>query len=234
MSEGYGGLPTCLVCPVVHGGGVRCWYVVPPQFYTTRSNHSHGSTLGNSLDANASGMDLDGILSGDTMEELAGIEHHPLVNQYPCRTPVWWARTGDVHKDPNLRGVSGRRIVLRIPKQFGRIEGKLASILRAPRELRRPLDGMNSMLWELADGSRTFGEICQVMNEMFRETIAPVMQRTAAAIQQMMNNNLMLVIEEPLLGRWFIGPGKTPEHQVLDELPEDHAYDWSLMENETP
>jgi hypothetical protein len=178
-------------------------------------------------------MDLDGILIGETMEELAGIENHPLVNQYPCRTPVWWARTGDVHKDPALRGVSGRRIVMRIPKQFGRIEGKIASLLRAPKEVRRPLDGMNSMLWELADGSRTFGEICQVMNEMFRESIAPVMQRTAAAVQQMMNNNLMLVLEEPLMGRWFIGPGRTPEHQVLDDLGDDHAYDWTPLADET-
>ncbi|MAF93157.1 hypothetical protein CMO85_00660, partial [Candidatus Woesearchaeota archaeon] len=88
------------------------------------------------------------------MEDLAGIESHPLVNQYPCRTPVWWARTGEVRKDPGWRGVTGRMIVLRIPKQFGRLEGKIASLLRAPREVRRPLDEMNSMLWELCDGSR--------------------------------------------------------------------------------
>ena len=116
------------------------------------------------------------------MESLAGIEDHPLSTQYPCRTPVWWARVGPVAKDPNLPGVSGRRVVLRIPKQFGRIEGWFANLLRAPREIRRPLDQMNSLLWELSDGSRTFGEICRVMDEVFREEIAPVMQRTAAAI----------------------------------------------------
>ena len=168
------------------------------------------------------------------MVEIAGMEDHPLVDQYPCRTPVWWARTGEVKKDPGLRGVSGRRIVLRIPKQFGRIEGKIASLLRAPSELRRPLDEMNSMLWELADGSRTFGEICDTMNEVFQEEIAPVMQRTAAAIQQLKNNNLMLVLETPLDARWFIGPGQTPEHQTLDDLPADHAYDWTPMKNEAP
>ncbi len=168
------------------------------------------------------------------MEDIAGIEDHPLVNQYPCRTPVWWARTGDVRKDPGWRGVSGRRIVLRIPKQFGRFEGKIAALFRAPTEIRRPLDDMNSMLWELADGSRTFGELCQCMNEVFREEIAPVMQRTAAAVQQMMNNNLMLVLEAPLDARWYIGPGRVPEHQSLDDLPEDHAYDCSLLEGEAP
>lgn len=168
------------------------------------------------------------------MVDIAGMEDHPLVGQYPCRTPVWWARIGEVNKDPVLRGVSGRQIVLRIPKQFGRIERKIASLLRAPSELRRPLDEMNSMLWELADGSRTFGEICHTMNDVFREEIAPVMQRTAAAIQQLKNNNLMLVLEEPLGARWSIGPGQTPEHQLLNDLPEDNPYDWTPMKDEAP
>ena len=159
------------------------------------------------------------------MEELAGLAHHPLSQQFPCRTPVWWARTGDVHRDPNLRGVTGRSIVLRIPKQFGRIEGAIAGFLRAPKELRRPLDMMNSLLWELCDGSRTFGEVCAAMNDVFHEDIAPVMQRTAAAVNLFQRNNLMLMLDEPLNQRWFIGPGKTPEHQTLSDLPEDHLFD---------
>ena len=168
------------------------------------------------------------------MEALAGVEDHPLSNQYPCRTPVWWARVGVVQKNPSLRGVSGRNIVMRIPKQFGRIEGWFASVLRAPREVRRPLDTMNSMLWELCDGSRTFGEVCSFMNDIFHEEIAPVMQRTATAIGLLQRNNLMLMLDEPLNGRWIIGPGRTPEHQVLGELPADHPYDWSMIEEEAP
>ena len=168
------------------------------------------------------------------MEALAGVNDHPLSNQYPCRTPVWWARVGVVQKNPSLRGVSGRNIVMRIPKQFGRIEGWFASVLRAPREVRRPLDTMNSMLWELCDGSRTFGEVCSLMNDIFHEEIAPVMQRTATAIGLFQRNNLMLMLDEPLNGRWIIGPGRTPEHQVLGELPADHPYDWSMIEEEAP
>ena len=168
------------------------------------------------------------------MEALAGVKDHPLSNQYPCRTPVWWARVGVVQKNPSLRGVSGRNIVMRIPKQFGRIEGWFASVLRAPREVRRPLDTMNSMLWELCDGSRTFGEVCSIMNDIFHEEIAPVMQRTATAIGLFQRNNLMLMLDEPLNGRWIIGPGRTPEHQVLGELPADHPYDWSMIEEEAP
>ena len=63
------------------------------------------------------------------MEALAGVDHHLFGEQYPCRTPVWWARTGSVDKDPGLPGVSGRRVVVRIPKQFGRIEGWFAKVL---------------------------------------------------------------------------------------------------------
>ena len=132
---------------------------------------------------------------------------------------------GRLRKDPNLPGVSGRRVVLRIPKQFGRIEGWFANLLRAPREIRRPLDQMNSLLWELSDGSRTFGEICGVMDEVFREEIAPVMQRTAAAIGLFQRNNLALMLDEPLNRRWTVGPGQTPEHQTLAGLSDDLDYD---------
>jgi hypothetical protein len=59
------------------------------------------------------------------------------------------------------------------------------------------------------------------------------MQRTATAIALLQRNNLMLMLDEPLNRRWAIGPGQTPEHQHLGELPEDHAYDWSLLEGET-
>ena len=94
------------------------------------------------------------------MSELAGIETHPLAQQYPCRVPVWWGRHGSVEQDSELIGVSGRLVTLRIAKNFKRYERWLAKILRAPKELRRPLDRMNSVLWELCDGSRTFEAIC--------------------------------------------------------------------------
>lgn len=168
------------------------------------------------------------------MEGLAGLNDHPLASQYPCRTPVWWARVGEVHKDPSLVGVSGRIVVLRIPKQFGRIEGWFAKILRAPKEIRRPLDQMNSLLWELCDGSRTFGEICKVMDEVFHENIAPVMQRTAAAIGLFQSNNLALMLKEPLNERWMVGPGKTPDHQSLSTPAEDLGYDWVPLDGEAP
>ncbi|MCH1539906.1 MAG: hypothetical protein L7S56_00500 [Candidatus Poseidonia sp.] len=167
------------------------------------------------------------------MQELAGIENHPMKGQYPCRLPVWWARHGSVHKDPNERGVSGRKIILQIVKNFKKFERWVAKILRAPKILRRPLDQMNSTLWELCDGSRTFAEICVVMNEMYQEEIAPVIARTSVAVSLLSSHNLMVVLEEPLNQRWRVGPGLIPEYHEL-EISENEAYDLELLAGETP
>jgi hypothetical protein len=166
------------------------------------------------------------------MSELAGIENHPLAQHYPCRVPVWWARHGSVEKDSELNGVSGRLVTLRIAKNFKRYERWLAKMLRAPKELRKPLDRMNSVLWELCDGSRTFDEICNEMNHLFKEEIAPVIARTAVALAQFQQHNILLILEEPLSGRWSVGPGTIPEHQELTDLDEGHPYDVELLVGE--
>ena len=78
---------------------------------------------------------------------------------------------------------------------------------------------MNSMLWELCDGSRTFSEVCLVMNDVFQEDIAPVLQRSAAAIGLLQSKNLMLLLDEPLNGRWSVGPGKPPSIRTSKNQP---------------
>ncbi len=166
------------------------------------------------------------------MSELAGIEAHPLAQQYPCRVPVWWGRHGSVEKDSELVGVSGRLVTLRIAKNFKRYERWLARMLRAPKELRRPLDRMNSVLWELCDGSRTFETICIEMDRLFKEDIAPVISRTAVALALFQQHNILLILEEPLSGRWSVGPGTIPDHQELSVLDEGHPYDTELLGGE--
>ncbi|MGB1587284.1 MAG: hypothetical protein ACPHJD_00545 [Poseidonia sp.] len=91
---------------------------------------------------------------------------------------------------------------------------------------------MNSMVWELCDGSRTFAEICAVLDSTFQEAIAPVLERTTAALRQFEANNLMLILEEPLNQRWHVGPGKTPEHQVLGELSKELNIDATPLKGE--
>lgn len=164
--------------------------------------------------------------------ELARVDDHPLANQYPTRTPVWWARIGAPEKTLDLPGVSGRRIVLRIEKRFNRFERRLAKLFRAPKEVRRPFDSMNSMLWELSDGSRTFSEICRLMDKVFNEDVAPVVSRATMALGLLQRNNLLLMLEEPLGGRWRIGPGQTPAQQELDGRRMLDEYDITHLEGE--
>lgn len=166
--------------------------------------------------------------------EISGLQDHNFADQYPCRLPVWWARHGDVGKDPQVRGVSGRTITIRIEKKFKRFEKFMARILRAPKELRRPLDTMNSMLWELCDGSRTFAEVCQIMNDVFQEDISPVVTRTAQALGLLQYHQLVLMLEEPLDGRWSVRPGLIPNNQQLSILKEGHVYDVTPLPGEMP
>ena len=123
---------------------------------------------------------------------------------------------------------------MRIEKKFSRFERILAKVFRAPKELRRPLDQMNSMLWELCDGHRTFDDICTVMNLTFHDEIAPVLHRTELAISQFLQLNLMIIKKEPLNQKWKVGPGLIPEGQQLDELTQPEHYDIELLHGEIP
>ena len=157
--------------------------------------------------------------------DLANTGEHRYSSTYPCRLPVWWARTGQTGPHVDVEGVSGKRIILRIEKKFSRFERILARLLRAPKEVRRPLDAMNSMLWELCDGSRNFQSICEAMDACFNEDIAPVVERTAAGIDAMKSRNLMTILSQPYSKKWNIGPGIVPTHQHLSKLDGGSDYD---------
>jgi hypothetical protein len=166
------------------------------------------------------------------MTEIIDSTKSPYSDKYPCRLPVWWGRYGEIGPHPEGTGISGRKIVIRIEKKFKKIESIFAKILRAPKELRRPLDKMNSLLWELCDGTRTFQDICEQLDSTYHEEIAPVVNRTTLGIGSLISNNLMLALDEPLNGKWNIGPGVTPAGQNLDDLDERLNIDISLLEGE--
>ena len=151
---------------------------------------------------------------------IAGIEDHQMYDKYPCRLPVWWGYFGDIGVKPDINGISGRKVVLRIQKKFNRFEKLLAKLFRAPKEIRRPLDSKNSILWQLCDGRRSFQDICKILDSLFHEDIAPVIHRTAAGINLLKSKNLMTVLDEEFTGRWQINKGTTPENQVLSPLDE--------------
>ncbi len=91
----------------------------------------------------------------------------------------------------------------------------MAKIFRAPKELRRPLDDMNSLLWELCDGTRSFEELCDVMDTTFNERIAPVVERTEAALTRFNQLGLIGLSKSPYDGEWERGPGFDPSGELL-------------------
>ena len=90
---------------------------------------------------------------------------------------------------------------------------------------------MNSMLWELCDGSRTFGEVCNMMNDVFQENIAPVLQRTAAAIGLLQSKNScscwmnLSTVDGTSAPAVCIGPSRTSPKP-------DYDYDCSPVEGD--
>ena len=151
---------------------------------------------------------------------LSGIENHIMYGKYPCRLPVWWGLFGDIGLDPEINNISGRKVILRIEKRFNRLEKLLAKIFRAPKEIRRPLDEKNSMLWQLCDGTRKFEEICEILDALFHEDISPVIHRTAAGINLLKEKNLMTILNGEFTDKWPIGQGITPHNQNLKPLDE--------------
>ena len=151
---------------------------------------------------------------------INNIENSPYYGKYPCRLPVWWGFYGEITIHPPIKGISGRCVILRIQKRFSKLEKILAKILRAPKEVRRPLDAKNSMLWQLADGSRKFEEICEILDSLYHEDIAPVIHRTTAGLNLLKSNNLLTILENKFTGKWNISSGETPPNQELEALDE--------------
>ena len=112
----------------------------------------------------------------------------------PIRLPCLW-EYGISYDTPSrtLRnhGISDKQVVIVIEKDFNRLEWLLARLTGAPRLLRRPLDRLNSGLWDLIDGNRTLSEIIQIMEDCYEEEIIPAGQRCSASISKLIELNLV-------------------------------------------
>lgn len=152
------------------------------------------------------------------MTELVDLENSPLKHLYPTRIPVFWGRRGEPGPHPDREGITGRQIVIGIEKKFNRFERLLAKLFKAPKFLRRPLDEINSLLWEMMDGETTFETICKELDSTFQERISPVVDRCALAIEQFKRLGLAVMLEKPFENTELIAAGR-----CSDEMP-----DWSL------
>tara|TARA_B100000989_G_C19433918_1_gene424284 strand:- start:126 stop:455 length:330 start_codon:yes stop_codon:yes gene_type:complete len=88
-------------------------------------------------------------------------------------------------------GISDKQVVIFIHKDFNRLESILAKLTGAPRLLKRPLDRLNSGLWDLIDGNRTLSEIIQIMEDCYKEEIIPARQRCSESISKLIELNLV-------------------------------------------
>ena len=148
---------------------------------------------------------------------LEGIEDHPLNKQYPVRMPVYWGFRGEAMKGSPDMGLSGREVVIVLLKTASKLERILMKIFRGPKVLKIPLLEKNSILWQLCDGQRNFAEICSEMDNIFNEDIAPVIQRTALALEQLKNRKLIVMVENANSADWdknplYIDPRLDPEY----------------------
>ena len=137
---------------------------------------------------------------------LEGIEDHPLNQQYPVRMPVYWGFRGEAMKGSPDIGLSGREVVIVLLKTASKLETILMKIFRGPKDLKIPLLEKNSILWQLCDGQRNFAEICSVMDNIFNEDIAPVIQRTALALEQLKKRKLIVMVEDAKSADWDKNP----------------------------
>ena len=119
---------------------------------------------------------------------------HIDTNSIPIRVPCLW-EYGNSYDTPNRilgdNGLSDRQVVIIIQKEFNRFEWLLARLTGAPRLLRRPLDRLNSGLWDLIDGNRTLSEIIQIMEDCYEEEIIPARQRCSESISKLIELNLV-------------------------------------------
>ncbi|MAM82507.1 MAG: hypothetical protein CL989_01235 [Euryarchaeota archaeon] len=113
----------------------------------------------------------------------------------PVRLPVEWEYRGEAGIHPEIEGVTGKSVVLVIEKKFTKFERLLAKILRAPKTVRRTMHSTQSMLWELMDGERNFQQICEIMESLYHEDIAPVEERMKAYLEVFVRLNVATVFK---------------------------------------
>lgn len=123
-----------------------------------------------------------------------------------------------------MSGVSGREVVIVIEKTPTKLERLLMRIFKGPGVLQIPLREKNSILWQLCDGSKTFTEICEIMDSVFNEDISPVIQRTALALEQLKEKRLLILVEDPRDVVWSTEPlqiNPRSNHSLFDSIDLD-------------
>lgn len=113
----------------------------------------------------------------------------------PIRADIDWEFFGPSGPHPDIDGVCGKRVRIIQAKNLTRLERIIAGIVKGPETVKRELDDLNSLLWELMDGSRTFDEICFLMEHNFHERILPTRERVLSSIDQMVSLGYVSILQ---------------------------------------
>ena len=103
---------------------------------------------------------------------------------YPVRAEVKWKKR---------KGL----ITLRYPKDFNRFEKFLHRFLGGPTDIKRPLDEVGTLLWEMSDGNHSLFEIYLEEQERFHERVEPVDKVVGGLLEIMLNLHLMSLDYRP-------------------------------------
>ena len=99
-------------------------------------------------------------------------------------------------------------VVIISEKRLGRLESYIASLLRAPMSVSRPLDEMNSKLWLLMDGENSLASIIIEMDQLFTEKMAPVAERVIASVGNFDELGYARILDSNSHVDWDIGPSE--------------------------
>ena len=105
----------------------------------------------------------------------------------PVRNPeVEW------EEDPRTH-----RITLVYPKEFTAGERALKRVFRAVEEIRRPLDDPGSDIWRMCDGEHDIADICDRIDEGYKEAMEPVLTRVTDFVEVLADRGLVRLRREP-------------------------------------
>ena len=87
-------------------------------------------------------------------------------------------------------------VTLVYPKSFSNFERALGRIVGPVREIRRPLDGPGSFIWQMCDGKNDIAIICTAVDDAYKEEMEPVLKRVVGFIQLLAQRGLIDLTRE--------------------------------------
>ncbi len=82
-------------------------------------------------------------------------------------------------------------VVLEYPKNYSPLERKLHGVLGGPKNIKRPLDEIGTLLWEMADGGTSLLDIYLRQQEEFHERVEPVDKVVGGLLETLLALGLM-------------------------------------------